>query len=98
MGTDMTKPVAVEPRDGFRIWIKFQSGEEGEINLSHLAGRGVLGAWADRRFFESVTINSYGEIAWGDVIDLCPDALYMQLTGKTVEEVMPGYSVLKTNA
>ena len=98
MSIDPTHPVAVEPREGFCIWVKFRDGAEGEIDLSHMVPQGVFAAWEDRRFFESVTINSYGEIAWGDEIDLCLDALYMQLTGKTVEEVMPGYSVLRTNA
>ena len=98
MSTDPTQPVAVEAREGLRIWIRFQDGEEGEIDLSHLAGMGVFKAWQDRTFFESVRINSYDEVAWGDEIDLCPDALYMQLTGKSPDEVLPGLSVLKTSA
>ena len=98
MRNDPTRPVAVEPREGFRIWIEFQDGEKGEVDLSDLAGRGIFKAWKERSFFESVKINSYYEVAWGDEIDLCPDALYMQLTGKPVEEVMPGLAVAKTNA
>ncbi len=98
MTTDPTQPIAVEARDRLRIWIRFQDGEEGEIDLSHLAGMGLFEAWDDRKFFESVRINSFDEIAWGDEIDLCPDALYMQLTGKSPEEVLPGLSASKTSA
>ena len=98
MGDDPTQPVAVEPREGLRIWVRFRDGNEGAIDLSHLAGKGVFKAWDDRAFFESVRINSYGEVAWGDEIDLCPDALYIQLTGKTPEEVLPGLSATKTIA
>ena len=35
-------------------------------------------------------IAATGAIAWGDEIDLCPESLYIDLTGKSVEEVMPG--------
>ncbi len=98
MKNDPTRPVLVEPRAGFRIWIEFHDGVKGEIDLSELAGYGIFKAWEERRFFESVKINSYYEVAWGDEIDLCPDALYMQLTGKSVEEVMPGLVAAKTNA
>ena len=28
-----------------------------------------------------------GAVTWGDDLDMCSDALYMELTGKTVEEV-----------
>ena len=98
MNDDPTRPVAVEPRNGFRIWIKFQDGQEGEIDLSHLAGNGIFKAWNDRAFFESVRINSYDEVAWGDEIDMCPDALYLQLTGKPVEEIWLGLAATKINA
>ena len=47
MSIDPTHPVAVEARDGLRIWIRFQGGEEGEIDLSHFAGMGVFNAWQD---------------------------------------------------
>lgn len=98
MYDDPSRPVAVESRNGFRIWVKFQDGHEGEIDLSHLAGNGVFEAWDDRAFFDSVRINSYGEVAWGDEIDMCPDALYLQLTGKPVEEIWPGLSTAEINA
>ena len=59
------------------------------MNLADLAGRGVFKAWEDSKFFESVRIGPSGEIAWGESIDLCPDTLYMRLTGKKPEEVFP---------
>ena len=92
------QPVGVETREGLRIWISFRDGIEGEIDLSHLAGKGAFKAWTNRSFFDSVRINSFGEVAWGDEIDLCPDALYMQLTGESPEEVLPGLSATRTSA
>jgi len=47
----------------------------------------VFKAWDDRKCFEVVRITSYGAIAWENDIELCPDALYMNLTGKSVAEM-----------
>lgn len=44
------------------------------------------------RFFASARLASdSGAVVWGDDerVDACPDALYMRLTGKTPEELMP---------
>ena len=91
-------PTHVEAREGYRIWLCYDDGESGEVDLSHLAGRGVFAAWNDRAFFESVHLTDHRAIAWGDEIDICADALYMRLTGKTVEELMPGFRQLAANA
>ena len=89
VGEEMVRPTKVEPRDGYRIWLQYRDGTEGEIDLSDLAGRGVFKAWVDRAFFEMVYISSYGAVAWNDDIELCPDALYMKLTGKSVYDLFP---------
>ena len=80
------RAVRVEPRDGYRIWIEFDDGSAGELDLSDSAD-GVSAAWEDRAFFETVRISPTGAVTWGDDLDMCSDALYMELTGKTVEEV-----------
>ena len=79
----------VKPLDNFRIWLRYDDGTEGEVDLSNVAGRGVFGAWNDRTFFEAVRLGSHGAIEWGANIDICPDAMYLQLTGKSPEEVLP---------
>lgn len=85
----MFKLVEVRVLDGFRLWLRYADGVAGEVDLSHLAGRGVFKAWNDREFFKNVRIDESGALAWGDHIDLCPDALYLRLTGKTPEEAFP---------
>ena len=78
------RPTAVAPRDGYRIWLRFSDGAEGEVDLSHLAGQGVFQQWENREFFESVSIAAGGGISWGNSIELCPDTLYAELAGQTV--------------
>ncbi len=74
----MSRPTKVEPRDGYRIWIRYSDGAAGVVDLSHLAGRGVFNAWKNRTF-QSVHLTTNGAVAWNEDIELCPDALYMRL-------------------
>ena len=71
----MLKPIEVRALPGYRLWIRHADGVAGEVNLSHLAGQGVFAAWLDYHYFESVRIGPGRQIAWGDDIDLCADAL-----------------------
>ena len=81
----MARPVAVEARDLFRIWLRYDDGTEGEVDLSDLAGRGVLAAWRDPTVFRAVTLGSHGAIEWPGQLDMCGDALYLRLTGKAAQ-------------
>ncbi len=85
----MIAAVEVAPRAGYRIWLRYSDGVSGEVDLSDLAGRGVFGAWLDRTFFDGVHVSGHGSIAWSDDVELCEDALYMALTGKSAEELFP---------
>ena len=94
----MNRPMQVEPREGFKVWIRYSDGAEGEVDLSHLAGRGVFEAWNDRACFEAVYVTEYDAIAWSEEIELCPDALYMRLTGKSLVDIMPEAKAVLGNA
>ena len=94
----MIRVMEVQPRNGYRIWLRYSDGATGEVDLSDGAGRGVFEAWRDRGFFERVHVSSYGSIAWTDDVELCEDALYLELTGKSVEDLMPAVRRLRTRA
>ena len=94
----MFKPIKAKALSGYRLWLRYADGVEGEVDLSHLAGRGVFAAWDDYPFFEKVHISANGAVTWSAQIDLCPDALYLQISGKTPEEVFPKLSATKTDA
>ena len=83
----MLIPTKVEPRCGYRIWLEYSDGSRGLVDLSRFAARGVFVAWEDRTVFESVHISSHESIAWSDELELCADALYLQLTGKPADEI-----------
>lgn len=86
----MKRVTRVEVLEGYRLRLVFNDGVQGAVDLSALVGKGVFSSWRDRAAFERVRIGSSGELAWGDEVDLCPDALYLQMTGQEPEDVLPG--------
>ena len=81
--------VKVRPLQNYRLALKFADGTEGEIDVSYLVGEGVFAKWQNVDYFNDVKIGSSGELIWGDDIDLCPDTLYMKITGKKAEDLFP---------
>lgn len=94
----MIRPTGVKALEGHRLWLEYSDGSAGEVDLSHLTGIGVFDVWNDPGRFEEVHIAPHEAIAWDDALELCPDALYLTLTGKSVEEAMPGVRALTENA
>jgi hypothetical protein len=73
----------------YRLELEFDDGVSGTVDLSDNVGKGVFALWRDPLAFEQVRIGSSGELVWGDQIDLCPDALYLKVTGKKPEDIFP---------
>jgi hypothetical protein len=65
---------------------------------SSLAGKGVVAAWNRPGHFEAVAVSGEGAVEWPGEIDLCPDALYLQMTGKRPDEVFPALQLRFTQA
>jgi len=74
---------------GYKLWLRYSDGIAGVVDLSDLVGQGVFSVWKDIAYFECVRIGADGSIIWGEDLDLCPDALYLKITGKTPEELFP---------
>jgi len=85
----MRRVVTARPLEDYRIDLIFDEGTRGVADLSSLAGRGVFALWNDYESFKKVRVVETGEIAWGDEVDLCPDSLYLRVTGKKPEDVFP---------
>ena len=85
----MFEPLEVKALSDYRIWIRYADGEEGDVDLSDLAGQGVFELWEDEEKWKNVRIANDGAIRWSKEVELCPDATYMKLTGKSPEELFP---------
>jgi hypothetical protein len=85
----MHRITKIKTNRGFQVELTFDDGITGTVDLSDLAGKGVFAKWIDPAVFARVKIGSSGELVWGDEIDLCPDALYLRVTGQKPEDVFP---------
>ncbi|MEQ1897357.1 MAG: DUF2442 domain-containing protein [Vicinamibacterales bacterium] len=94
----MPHPTTVKALPGFRIWLKYDDGVEGEVDLSDMAGRGVFKAWSDESVWNGAHIGASGAIEWNADLDLCPDAMYLRLTGKEPRDLFPSLRSVVTHA
>lgn len=85
----MNKITHVKALEKYRLELTFGDGTHGVVDLSDLAGSGVFALWNDYAQFRQVRIGDTGELVWSDQVDLCPDSLYLRLTGKTPEDIFP---------
>src|SRR5688572_13291421 len=74
------KILETRPLTDYKIWLKFDDGTSGEVDLSHLAGKGVFTFWNDYENFKKVSIGNGRSLSWSDEIDLDADSLYLKLT------------------
>lgn len=83
----MVKLLHVTPQTGYKLHLEYDDGAVGDVDVSELIGKGVFQALTDTAVFESVTVGEHGEIRWTDDLELCPDSLYLQMTGKSAEDL-----------
>ena len=82
----MHRPNRIEALPGYRIRLAYPDGTEGVIDLSTDVGRGVFAPLADEQFFQTVHIGRFGQIAWSEDIEICPDAAYQEIANRTPTE------------
>lgn len=87
-----------KPLENYRVWLHFSDGVEGIADLSGFVGKGVFATWDTGGTFQQVRVGEGGGVQWGDQIDLCPDGLYLTITGKTPEELFPALRKLVEHA
>lgn len=79
--------VLVEARPAYRIWVRFEDGVEGEVDLADLVGRGVFKGLADPQEFGKVFVDPESRtVAWPGGLDLAPDELYREIAGVATPE------------
>ena len=78
----MHKPTKVEALPNFHLRLFYPDGVEGILDLSKNVGRGVFAALADVPFFETVHIGQFGQIAWSEDLEICPDSAYEDIVSQ----------------
>jgi len=79
--------VAVRHLGGHRLWLRFEDGVEGEVDLRDVIEEfpGVLAALLDPAFVARVRVHpEFGTITWPGELDLDPVVLYCAVRGVPV--------------
>jgi hypothetical protein len=82
--------IKVEPRGGYRIWLQFQDGVEGEVDLEPLLSfRGVFAPLRDPAYFARVRVNpELGTICWPNEADWDSLVLYSLVTRRPIKTLL----------
>lgn len=82
--------VEVEPRGEYRLWLRFQDGVEGEVDLGpELTFQGVFLPLRDPAYFARVRVNAeLGTICWPNDADWDPLVLYSLVTKRPIESFL----------
>ncbi len=79
----MERIVVAKALPGYRLWLRFTDGVEGEVDVASLVGRGVFKAWSDPDEFAKVAVDARARtVCWPRGLDLDPDVLYASVTGR----------------
>lgn len=84
--------VEVRPLEGYRIYIRFEDGICGEVDLEEtIRLGGVFAPLKDRaRFVEAYVQPELGTVCWPNGADLDPDVLYARVTGSSMPTLEVG--------
>ncbi|NLO19422.1 MAG: DUF2442 domain-containing protein [Ignavibacteria bacterium] len=76
-------PIKVKAIEPYKIWVEFEDGKAGYVNLSNLKNKGIFNEWNKEGVFDKVYINpeTYA-IAWNEEIELCPNSVYHKIERK----------------
>ncbi len=78
----------IKPLPNYKLYIKYNNGVEGNLDLSGKVGIGVFSKFKDNEFFNNVWLSDNGAPTWNDEIDIDPINPYLLITGKTFEEFL----------
>ncbi len=86
----------VRPLEGHNLYLCFEDGVEGSLDISKLIQfTGVFAPLQERDYFMQVCVNpDLGTICWPNGADLDPDVLYALVSG----EPLPTFELQTTSA
>ncbi len=84
---DVTEAKAI---GGYRIWLRFDDGVEGEVDLAlHLTFEGVFAPLRDESYFAQVQVDpELGTVTWPNGANWDSLVLYCLVTGRSIEELL----------
>ena len=80
----LVQPVEVRALEGYRIWLRYDDGVEGEVDLSHMLDSELFQIWKDRAVFQwglytLVTLEREKERS-GTYVRFCPNPSFHMIS------------------
>ena len=73
--TNMNAVKKYKVLDDYRIWLQFEDGFEGIVEVKPLLKKGIALELLDPDTFRKLVIESGGGLAWENGFDICPNTL-----------------------
>ena len=70
----------------YSLWLHFDDGVKGIVNLHDLVGVGIFSAWKDIEVFKKISIKE--TVSWEGGINLDSDVLHEYLVSKAQEAML----------
>ena len=77
---------SAEAKTGYKLFLVFEDGVNGIIDLEKWKGQGVFEYWNKEENFKNFKITNSKKLEWNSEIDMDPDSFYLKLIGKTFFE------------
>jgi hypothetical protein len=84
----MEKVKEIKALENYKLYLKYEDGVDGIIDLSDIAGKGVFKAFLDVNFFNNVWIGESGAPTWENELDIDPINTYLTITGISFEKFL----------
>lgn len=81
----MNRVVEIKILENYMVWIKFEDGFSGEINLKPFLGKGITKDLLKEDKFKTLNIEDGGGIAFYNGYDFCPN--YLRILADNKEKV-----------
>ncbi len=77
----MERIIHLEARPPYRLYVEFDDGVRGELDMAGRLNGPVFEPLRDPAFFARVQLDEYGVPSWPNGADIAPDALHDRLAG-----------------
>mgnify|MGYP001071325401 CR=1 FL=1 len=81
----MVRVTSVKPLANYRLWVSFEDGSSGTVDMSCELYGPMFEPLRDAEFFAQVRVDEFGVICWPNGADLAPETVYLEALGQPRE-------------
>jgi len=80
----------------YTLLVRFEDGVEGNIKLDDLVGKGIFKHLHNKELFSKAYTTGYA-ISWSEELEIDAYAIYFEITGKKMEDILPSRNTYASN-